>query len=116
MGRAKRRRSASATGVPGKPTSSPKAGSTAAEMSDGCPTSVFDGEVILNDSAARAFLRVVNSTYLLMLDPECLGTYVEARVVEAYQKYRADPGQGGRLRCDGFLAPAGGAQVLHVVR
>jgi hypothetical protein len=80
-----------------------------------CPTHVYDGVVIL--SAARtAFLRTAGGTYLMLLDPDCSGTYTSGRVDAAYAAFSQNPGANQRLVCNGFLHEDGTTQVLHVVR
>jgi hypothetical protein len=82
----------------------------------GCPTTVFDGAVRLDDAASRSFLRTASAMYLMMLDPDCSGVFSPARVAQAYGVFSQNPGRNGRLTCDGFAQNTGNVAVLHVVR
>jgi hypothetical protein len=81
----------------------------------GCPARVYDGEVILDDPARTSFLRTAGGTYLMLLDPDCSGTFSAGRVDAAYGAFSQNPGRNQRLICNGFLHEDGTAQVLHVV-
>lgn len=80
-----------------------------------CPTHVYDGEVILDDANRTAFLRTAGGTYLMLLDPDCSGTFTAGRVDAAYGAFSQNPGRNQRLICNGFLHEDGTAQVLHVL-
>jgi hypothetical protein len=80
-----------------------------------CPTHVYDGEVILDDANRTSFLRTTGGTYLMLLDPDCSGTFTAGRVDAAYGAFSQNPGRNQRLVCNGFLHEDGTAQVLHVL-
>lgn len=114
MTRSKGRRSrAQAVTNDGRASPAQRPGSSATQRTaEGCQTTGFDGQVLIDDRQGHASLKTSRGTYLMLLDPECRGGYDNGRVDDAYEQYRIDPGNGGHLRCDGFLD----ASVLHVVR
>lgn len=81
----------------------------------GCPTQVYDGEVLLDDGNRSSYLRTIGGTYLMLLDPDCSGTFSADRVDAAYGAFSQNPGRNQRLVCNAFLHEDGTAQVLHVV-
>ena len=81
----------------------------------GCPAHVYDGEVILDDANRTSYLQTSGGTYLMLLDPDCSGTFNAGRVDAAYGAFSQKPGRNQRLVCSGFLHEDGTAQVLHVV-
>lgn len=81
----------------------------------GCPTQVYDGEVLLDDGNRSSYLRTIGGTYLMLLDPDCSGTFSAGRVDAAYGAFSQNPGRNQRLVCNAFLHEDGTAQVLHVV-
>jgi hypothetical protein len=81
----------------------------------GCPAHVYDGEVLLDDPNRTSYLQTTGGTYLMLLDPDCSGTFSAGRVDAAYAAFSQNPGRNQRLVVNGFLHEDGTAQVLHVV-
>jgi hypothetical protein len=105
-----------------RPTKAPKKGTTAprgarlmeAAAPLSCPTHVYSGIVTLDDTNQRAFLQTQGGTYLLVLDPDCSGTFNAQRISAAYAAFSRNPGRNGQLTCNGFLHEDGTAYTIHV--
>jgi hypothetical protein len=80
-----------------------------------CPAHVYRGIVTLDDANQRAFLETQGGTYLLVLDPDCSGTFNGQRISAAYAAFSRSPGRNGQLTCNGFLHEDGTAYTMHVV-
>ena len=91
-------------------------GVTASDARDAVATTRFVGTIQLTNSESKAFLQTTSLSYLLMLDPLGNGNYDPTQVGAAYTQFSGNPGDGGRLICQGFDQKVGGVDVLHVVR